>query len=70
MKQRGVRGSDWPIPPNTETEFVTDRQWDGQARRIFKKNIRDHGQSLSESAITRRANSYIIEIMPDKKVWS
>ena len=50
-----------------KTEFVTDRQWDGLARKIFKKNVSNHGQSLSEAGISRRANSYIVEIQSDKK---
>lgn len=50
-----------------ETEFVTNRQWDGLARRIFKKNIKDRGQSQSEASISRRANTYIIDIQTDRK---
>ncbi len=50
-----------------ETEFVTDRQWNGLVRKIFKKNVNNHGQSLSEAGISRRANSYIGEMQSDKK---
>ena len=51
---------------DNETEFVTYQQWDLCARRVFKKNIRETGKSLSESGIARRAHSYIVCIHPGK----
>ncbi len=47
-------------------EFVTDRQWDGCALRIERKNRREHGQSLTCTAISSRAHDHIVEIRSDQ----
>lgn len=49
-----------------QTETVTHRQWDNYARRIEKKNLREKGRSLTYSAIARRANDHILELLDDK----
>ncbi len=49
-----------------ETEFVTNRQWDGYATRIMNKNLKTHGRSLAQSGICRRANDFILDIRPDQ----
>ena len=60
---------------NENVEFVTRKQWDGYARRIEKKNMKEHGHSITFSGIARNANSYIVEIELDsggmwvKKGW-
>jgi hypothetical protein len=50
----------------TETEFVTDRQWDGLAKRLQNRNLKAHGKSLSATSISNAANKYIIEIQSDR----
>ena len=49
------------------TEFVTNRQWDSCVSRIVNKNFKDRGHSLTRSAISRRANSFIVDIRDDQK---
>ena len=44
------------------TEFVTDRQWDGQARRIERQGFRERGSSLTVASIQRRAQGYVVEM--------
>lgn len=51
---------------HTETEFVTNRQWDGLASRIERSNLKKTGKSLSRTGIARRAQSFIVDIQPDK----
>ena len=51
----------------TDTEFVTDRQWDNYARRIEKRNLRLYGHSLTFTGIARRANAFIVDIRSDQK---
>ncbi len=48
----------------TETEFVTDRQWDGLARRLQNRNLKTHGKSLTATSIASKANSFIVELQP------
>ncbi len=45
-----------------ETEFITHRQWDNYAKRIEKRNLRQHGSSLTFTGISRRASGFIREI--------
>jgi hypothetical protein len=49
-----------------ETEFVTNRQWDGLAARLQNKNLKANGTSLSATSIAAEANSYIIELQYDR----
>lgn len=51
-----------------ETEVVTHRQWDSYAARIERKNLKEHGHSLSRASIAYRANAYIIEIREDTMI--
>lgn len=44
------------------TEFVTDRQWDGYATRIERQNMKNHHHSLTRTGIASRARSFIVEI--------
>lgn len=48
-----------------ETEFVTNRQWDGLATRLQNKNLKANGTSLSATSIAAEANSYIVELQYD-----
>jgi hypothetical protein len=45
-----------------DTEFITHRQWDNYAKRIEKRNLRQHGSSLTFTGISRRASGFIVEI--------
>jgi len=49
-----------------ETEFVTNRQWDGLARRLERRNLKERQTSLSALAISNAANKYIVEIQSDR----
>ncbi|MHC4621721.1 MAG: hypothetical protein ACYTEQ_28605 [Planctomycetota bacterium] len=49
------------------TELVTYKQWDDQAKRIERHNLRRSGESLTFTAIERRASKYILEIRDDQK---
>lgn len=51
----------------TQTEFVTDRQWDSYATRIEQSNLKQLGRSVTRSGIARRAQSFIVEIQPDRR---
>lgn len=48
-------------------EYVNNTKIESYAKRIEKKNLKTKGISLSFSAIARRANCFVIEIM-DKTV--
>lgn len=56
-----------PLAAATPTEFVTDHQWDGLARRLEKKNLKEHGESLTMGSIARHANRFIVDVRPDQK---
>ena len=44
------------------TEFISHRQWDNYVKRIEKRNLRQHGSSLTFTGISRRASGFIVEI--------
>ena len=52
---------------SNQTEFVTDRQWDGYARRLMKANLKAKHVSLTQIGISGGASSYIVEIRSDQK---
>ena len=51
-----------------ETEFITHRQWDNYAKRIEKRNLRQHRSSLTFTGISRRASGFIREIRAEGMV--
>ena len=51
-----------------DTEFITHRQWDNYAKRIEKRNLRQHGSSLTFTGIARRASGFIVEIRAEGMV--
>jgi hypothetical protein len=56
-----------------DTEFITHRQWDNYAKRVEKRNLRQHGSSLTFTAIAHRASAFIVEIRSEgmivRKGW-
>ena len=50
----------------SQTEYVTQRAWDGLARRLERERLRACGTSLSATSIAARANSYIVETSSDR----
>lgn len=51
-----------------DTEFITHRQWDNYAKRIEKRNLRQHGSSLTFTGIARRESGFIREIRAEGMV--
>ncbi|MGO9016714.1 MAG: hypothetical protein ACLQVJ_00025 [Syntrophobacteraceae bacterium] len=49
------------------TEFVAHRTWDAYARRLERKNLKEHGKSFAATSISRHANTFIVEIRDDRK---
>ena len=47
------------------SEFVTRRQWDSYASRIFRANMKRDGRSSGRLAIAARAQRHIIEVRDD-----
>lgn len=60
---------------SNKTEAITKKQWENYGRRIEKKNLREKAESLTFTAICRKAYNFIIEthtdndIMIVKKGW-
>ena len=50
----------------SETEYVTQRAWDGLARRLERERLRAFGTSLSAGSIAASANRYVIETSDDR----
>lgn len=50
----------------SNTEFVTNRQWNSYACRIQNANLKKYGTSLSATGIARRASIFIIDIQNDR----
>lgn len=44
------------------TEFITHKQFNGYANRVFSRNMRLYGTSLSPASISRRARQMILSI--------
>lgn len=45
-----------------DEERITFQQWDAAASRVFNKNIKEHGHSLSPVNIQRRAYYFIVDV--------
>ncbi len=57
-----MRGMNNSARTSDATEFVTNRQWDAYASRVFNANIKRASHSLSPAGISRRAQAHIVEV--------
>jgi len=63
------------IDKRPAVDVITYAMWENYAKRVERKNLREKGESLTFTGITRRAKNHIIELMPEdeymivKKGW-